>query len=58
LNHLAINVNLDDPERVKEFISNKNVNCGFKGNLVKAYDYLALVNKYGVFRLLEMLTES
>jgi integrase len=44
LNHLAVNVNLENPEKVKEFIANKNVNSGFKGNLVKAYNYYALVN--------------
>jgi len=44
LNHLAVNVNLGNPEKVKEFIANKNVNSGFKGNLVKAYNYYALVN--------------
>jgi integrase len=44
LNHLAVNVSLESPEKVKEFIANKNVNSGFKGNLVKAYNYYALVN--------------
>ena len=44
LKHLAVNVDLENPERVKEFIANKNVNSGFKGNLVKAYNYYALVN--------------
>jgi predicted transcriptional regulator len=44
LNHLGINVDLGNPERVKEFIANKNVNSTFKGNLVKAYNYYALVN--------------
>jgi len=44
LNHLAVNVNLENPEKVKEFIANKNVNSGFKGNLIKAYNYHALVN--------------
>ena len=44
LNHLAVNVDLESPEKVKEFIANKNVNSGFKGNLVKAYNYYALVN--------------
>jgi integrase len=44
LNHLAVNVNLENPEKVKEFIANKNVNSGFKANLVKAYNYYALVN--------------
>ena len=43
LNHLAVNVNLN-PESVKEFIANKNVNNGFKGNLVKAYNFYAMVN--------------
>lgn len=27
-----------------EFIANKNVNNGFKGNLVKAYNYYAIIN--------------
>jgi integrase len=44
LNHLAVNVNLENPEKVKEFIANKNVNSGFKGNLVKAYNYYASIN--------------
>jgi integrase len=44
LNHLAVNANLESPEKVKEFIANKNVNAGFKGNLVKAYNYYALIN--------------
>ncbi len=36
LNHLSDDVDLDEPESVKEFIANKDVNSGFKGNLVKA----------------------
>ncbi len=44
LNHLAVNTSLENPESVKEFIANKNVNNGFKGNLVKAYNYYAMVN--------------
>jgi len=44
LNHLAVNVDLQSPERVKEFIANKNVNSGFKGNSVKAYNYYTLIN--------------
>jgi integrase len=44
LSHLAVNVDLESPERVKEFIANKKVNNGFKGNLVKAYNYYALIN--------------
>ena len=47
LNHLASNVNLDTPEGVKEFIANKNVDNGFKGNLAKAYNYYALFNYIG-----------
>jgi hypothetical protein len=43
LNHLAVNADLENPERVKEFIANKNVNSGFKGNLVKAYAARALI---------------
>jgi integrase len=35
---------LESPESVREFIANKNVNNGFKGNLVKAYNYYAIVN--------------
>jgi hypothetical protein len=30
--------------KVKEFIANKNMNSGFKGNLVKAYNYYALAD--------------
>ena len=44
LNHLAVNADLRFPEKVKEFIANKNVNSGFKGNLAKVYNYYALVN--------------
>jgi integrase len=44
LKHLAANTNLESPEAVKEFIANKNVGSGYKGNLVKAYNYYALVN--------------
>jgi integrase len=44
LNHLASNVNLDNPEEVKAFIANKNVDNGFKGNLVKAYNYYAILS--------------
>jgi len=44
LNHLAVNVSLENLERVKEFISNRNVNSGFKGNLVKVRNYYARVN--------------
>ena len=40
LKHLAVNSDLSKPECVKEFISNKKVNNGFKGNLVKAYGKL------------------
>jgi Ran GTPase-activating protein (RanGAP) involved in mRNA processing and transport len=36
LNHLASNVHLDNPEEIKALIANKNVDNGFKGNLVKA----------------------
>jgi integrase len=35
---------LQSPERVKEFIANRNVSSGFKGNLVKAYNYYTLIN--------------
>jgi hypothetical protein len=38
LNHLAEHSDLEKPERVKEFITNNDVNNGFKGNLVKAYN--------------------
>ena len=44
LKHLAVNVDLENPERVKEFIANRNVSSGFKGNLVKAYNYYTLIN--------------
>jgi integrase len=44
LNQLASNVDLSEPDEVKQFIANKNVNNGFKGNLVKAYNYYALIN--------------
>jgi integrase len=44
LKHLAVNSDLSKPESVKEFIANKKVNNGFKGNLVKAYNYYTLVN--------------
>ena len=35
LKHLAATADLSEPEKVKEFIANKKVNNGFKGNLVK-----------------------
>jgi hypothetical protein len=44
LRHIAENVSLDSAEKVKEFIANKPVGNGFKGNLVKAYNYYCLVN--------------
>ena len=44
MNHLAVNVDLQSPEAVKEFIANRNVSSGFKGNLVKAYNYYTLIN--------------
>lgn len=44
MNHLAVNVNLEDPEKGREFIANKNVSSGFNRNLVKAYNYYALVD--------------
>ena len=44
LRHLSVNSDLSMPESVREFIANKQVNNGFKGNLVKAYNYYTLVN--------------
>ncbi len=44
LRHLAVNSDLSEPDSVKEFSANKNVNNGFKGNLVKAYNYYTLIN--------------
>jgi hypothetical protein len=44
LTQIVGNVDLGELERVKEFIANKNVNSGFKGNLVKANNHYALVN--------------
>jgi hypothetical protein len=37
LNHLAVNVEIENPEKVKEFIANKNVNSGFNGDLARAW---------------------
>src|SRR4030067_1798549 len=39
MNHIARNVDLENPDEVKTFIANKQVDNGFKGNLVKAYNY-------------------
>ena len=44
MNHIARNVDLENPDEVKTFIANKQVDNGFKGNLVKAYNYYTLVN--------------
>jgi len=44
LRHIDTHASLDDPEKVKEFIANKQVDNGFKGNLVKAFNYYALIN--------------
>jgi hypothetical protein len=44
LKHIAFNVDLDNPEIVKASIANKECDNGFKGNLVKAYNYYALIN--------------
>jgi len=44
LKHIAVNADLGSPEKVKEFIANKNVDNGYKGNLVKAYNYYTLIN--------------
>ncbi len=44
LNHLVANADLENPECVKAFIANKNANACFKGNLVKAYNFYAIVN--------------
>jgi len=44
LKHLAKHTNLDNPESVKEYIAKKDCANSFKTNLVKAYNYYALVN--------------
>jgi hypothetical protein len=36
LNHLVEHVNLEKPDEVKTFIANKNVNNGFKINVVNS----------------------
>jgi len=41
---LAKNCNLDDSEKVKEFIANKNCDESYKANLVKAYNYYAVAS--------------
>jgi integrase len=44
LKHLAKHTNLDNPEAVKEYIAKKRCANSFKMNLVKAYNYYAVVN--------------
>ena len=39
LNHLKKNVDLDKPEKVKQFIANKQCSDGYKDNLVDAYSH-------------------
>jgi len=50
LKHLAVNVDLQSPETVKEFIANKNVNSGFKGaracnSMPPIFPHLSLVGR-------------
>jgi integrase len=44
LKHLAAHANIDDPESVNAFIAKKSCANSQKMNLVKAYNYYALVN--------------
>jgi len=44
LKHLAKHSNLDNPESVKEYIAKKNCANSQKMNLVKSYNYYAVVN--------------
>jgi integrase len=44
LKHLAKHSNLDNPESVKEYIAKKNCANSQKTNLVKSYNYYAVVN--------------
>jgi hypothetical protein len=39
LRHLLRHVNLEDPEQVKRFISEKDWSNGYKGNVVNAYGH-------------------
>ncbi len=39
LQRLAKHVNLRNPEAVKEFIAKQNWSCGYKGNVVNAYEH-------------------
>lgn len=39
LKFLGRNVNLEDPEKVKEFIASKNYTDGYKDNLIDAYSH-------------------
>ena len=39
LRYLTKHINLEDPEQVKQFISEKEWSNGFKGNVVNAYDH-------------------
>jgi integrase len=41
---LASSVDLSKPDDVKAFIANKQVSNGFRGNLVKAYNYYCSIN--------------
>jgi hypothetical protein len=61
LNHLTVNVDLESPERVKEFIANKNVNSGFKGargcnSMPPIFPHLSLVGR-SYCRYYEVLRE-
>jgi len=44
LKFLSKNCDLDDPEKVKEVISNKQCSESYKVSLVKAYNYYATIN--------------
>ena len=44
LDNLASNVDLNKSDDVKAFIANKQVSNGFRGNLVKAYNYYCSIN--------------
>jgi integrase len=45
LKFLAKNVDLNEPEKVKEFIANQNYSDGYKDNLIDAYSHFCQFNK-------------
>ena len=46
LRNLAKHVNLEEPERVKEFIARADWSNGYKENMVNAYNHYAAFHEY------------